>query len=221
MKEFFTNMFADMTEMTVGGWVLLALLLSGGVVTFLLLRKKSGKPFWTARTMSVGAMCMALASVLSLIKLLPMPMGGSLTPASMLPLLLFAYVYGTVPGLTLGAVYGVMQFILDGGNAAAYGFVPMLLDYPVAFGLMGLAGLFRRMKNVRIGLSLGMVAGCIGRFAASFASGVIFYGAYAPEGWNPVWYSIVYNGTYMGAECIICAVLTLLVGERLAREAKK
>ena len=56
MKDFFTNMFADMAEMTVGGWVLMALLLGGGVAAFLLLRKKDGKPFWTARTMSVGAM---------------------------------------------------------------------------------------------------------------------------------------------------------------------
>jgi thiamine transporter len=111
--------------------------------------------------------------------------------------------------------------MLDGGNAAAYGFVPMLLDYPIAFGLMGLAGAFRKMKNVKTGLALGMVMGCFGRFAASFASGVVFYGAYAPEGWNPVWYSLVYNGTYMGAECIICAVLTLMVGERLVRELRK
>ena len=66
-----------------------------------------------------------------------------------------------------------------------------------------------------------MIAGCIGRFAASFTSGVVFYGAYAPEGWNPVWYSIAYNGAYMGVECIICAVLTVLVGERLVREVRK
>ncbi len=213
-------MFEKFTEFPVEGWAIVAILLVGGVA--LLIPKKGGqKTVWTTKMLSMGAICMALSSVLSMIRLFSLPMGGSITPASMLPMMLFAYVYGVGPGCTLGVLYGVMQFILDGGNAAAYGFVPMLLDYPVAFGLMGLAGLFRRMKNVRIGLSLGMVAGCIGRFAASFASGVIFYGAYAPEGWNPVWYSIVYNGTYMGAECIICAVLTLLVGERLAREAKK
>ena len=213
-------MFEKFAEFPVEGWAIVAILLVGGVA--LMIPKKGGqKTVWTTKMLSMGAICMALSSVLSMIRLFSLPMGGSITPASMLPMMLFAYVYGVGPGCTLGVLYGVMQFILDGGNAAAYGFVPMPLDYPIAFGLMGLAGLFRRMKNVRIGLSLGKVAGCIGRYAASFASGVIFYGAYAPEGWNPVWYSIVYNGTYMGAECIICAVLTLLVGERLAREAKK
>ena len=221
MKEFFTNMFEDMTEMTVGGWVLLALLLSGGVVTFLLLRKKAGKPFWTARTMSVGAMCMALASVLSLIKLLPMPMGGSLTPASMLPLLLFAYVYGTVPGLTLGAVYGVMQFILDGGQFLWTGLIPNLLDYPIAFGLLGLAGCFNKLENERKGLALGFLLGCFGRFAASFTSGVVFYAEWAPEGMHPIVYSAGYNAMYMLPECLLCIGIGIFVAPRLVRQLRR
>ena len=146
-------------------WVTVAVLLVVGVAVYLVARKKSSKKsFWTAKTMAVGAMCMALSSVLSLIKLWPMPMGGSVTPASMLPLLLFAYCYGVGPG---------------------------------------------------------MVLGCFGRFMASFLSGFIFYGQYAPEGVNPVWYSLTYNGSYMLAECIICIALGLLVGERLAKELKK
>ena len=73
-------------------WVTVAVLLVAGVAVYLVTRKKSSKKsFWTAKTMAVGAMCMALSSVLSLIKLWSMPMGGSVTPASMLPLLLFAY----------------------------------------------------------------------------------------------------------------------------------
>ena len=73
-------------------WVTVAVLLVVGVAVYLVTRKKSSKKsFWTAKTMAVGAMCMALSSVLSLIKLWSMPMGGSVTPASMLPLLLFAY----------------------------------------------------------------------------------------------------------------------------------
>ena len=96
-------------------WVTVAVLLVVGVAVYLVARKKSNKKsFWTAKTMAVGAMCMALSSVLSLIKLWSMPMGGSVTPASMLPLLLFAYCYGVGPGMVLGALYGVMQFLLDG-----------------------------------------------------------------------------------------------------------
>ena len=105
-------------------WVTVAVLLVVGVAVYLVTRKKgSEKSFWTAKTMAVGAMCMALSSVLSLIKLWSMPMGGSVTPASMLPLLLFAYCYGVGPGMVLGALYGVMQFLLDGmavGGEDAY-----------------------------------------------------------------------------------------------------
>ena len=201
-------------------WVTVAVLLVVGVAVYLLTRKKSSnkKSFWTAKTMAVGAMCTALSSVLSLIKLWPMPMGGSVTPASMLPLLLFAYCYGVGPGMVLGALYGVMQFLLDGMAWAALGAIPNLLDYPIAFGLLGLAGCFRGSKAK---MTAGFVLGCFGRFMASFLSGFIFYGQYAPEGVNPVWYSLTYNGSYMLVECIICIALGLLVGERLAKELKK
>ena len=213
-------MFEKFSEFPVEGWAMVAILLVGGAV-LLTNRKGSKKTVWTTKMLSFGAICMALSSVLSMIRLWSMPMGGSITPASMLPMLLFAYVYGAGRGCTLGVLYGVLQFLLDGGNAAAYGFVPMLLDYPVAFGLMSLAGCFRRVRNMRAGLALGMVAGCTGRFLASFTSGVVFYGTYAPEGWSPVWYSLAYNGAYMGVECIICAMLTLAMGERLVRELRK
>ncbi|MBQ8200445.1 MAG: energy-coupled thiamine transporter ThiT [Clostridia bacterium] len=195
-------------------------LLAGGFLAYRSLRS-SGKTFWTARTMSVGAMCMALASVLSLIKLWTMPMGGAITPASMLPLLLFAYCYGTLPGLTLGALYGVMQYLLDGMRFAALGAIPNLLDYPIAFGLLGLAGLFGKLDNQKLSLTLGFVLGCFGRFLASFTSGYVYYGMYAPEGWNPAVYSIVYNGTYLLPECIICIALGLLIAPRLVRELRR
>ena len=174
-------------------WVTVAVLLVAGVAVYLVTRKKSSKKsFWTAKTMAVGAMC--------------------------LPLLLFAYCYGVGPGMVLGALYGVMQFLLDGMAWAALGAIPNLLDYPIAFGLLGLAGCFRGSKAK---MTAGFVLGCFGRFMASFLSGFIFYGQYAPEGVNPVWYSLTYNGSYMLVECIICIALGLLVGERLAKELKK
>lgn len=200
-------------------WVTVAVLLVAGVAVYLITRKKSSKKsFWTAKTMAVGAMCMALSSVLSLIKLWSMPMGGSVTPASMLPLLLFAYCYGVGPGMVLGALYGVMQFVLDGGAWAALGLIPNLLDYPIAFAMTGLAGCFRGSKAK---MATGFVLACFGRFASSFLSGVFFYASSAPEGMNPIWYSLTYNGSYMLVECIICIALGLLVGERLAKELKK
>ncbi len=223
-SSWLTQAFEEFGETTAWGWVLLGALLIGGAAVFALLRKKQGnrRSFWTAKTMAVGAMCMALASVLSMIKLWHMPMGGSITLASALPLLLFAYCYGVGPGLTLGVLYGVMQFILGGQSAVAYGIVPLLLDYPLAFGALGLAGLARGWKEEKTGIVLGCVVGCFGRFVMSFLSGWIFYGAYCGDyGFtSPVLYSICYNGAYLLPDCLICVLLSLLVGKRLVREMR-
>ena len=128
--------------------------------------------------------------------------------------LLIGFLLGGV--LACGVV--VVKFLLDGMAWAALGAIPNLLDYPIAFGLLGLAGCFRGSKAK---MTAGFVLGCFGRFMASFLSGFIFYGQYAPEGVNPVWHSLTYNGSYMLVECIICIALGLLVGERLAKELKK
>ena len=183
--------FGKFAEFPMWGWALVAVLLVGGVVAYMAV-KGNRKSVWTTKMLSLGAVCIALSSVLSMIRLWKMPMGGSITPASMLPMMLFAYVYGVGPGCTLGVIYGLLQFILDGGNAAAYGVAAMLLDYPIAFGMMGLAGAFRSMKDNMAGLTCGVVLACAGRFLASFVSGVVFYGIYASYyGFvSPVLYSI-------------------------------
>ena len=214
--------FGKFAEFPVWGWVLVAVLLIGGVIAYMAV-KGNRKSVWTTKMLSLGAVCIALSSVLSMIRLWKMPMGGSITPASMLPMMLFAYVYGVGPGCTLGIIYGLLQFILDGGNAAAYGIAAMLLDYPIAFGMMGLAGAFRKFQNELEGLTCGVVLACVGRFLASFLSGVVFYGIYASYyGFvSPVLYSICYNGAYMLPECIICVLLAVLMGSRLVRELKK
>ena len=74
----------------------------------------------------------------------------------------------------------------------------VLLDYPIAFAMTALAGLFRHMKDERVGLSLGVIVACIGRFVAAVASGVLFFAEYAEgSGMSPMVYSISYNGSYM------------------------
>ncbi len=205
-------------------WVLVAALVAIGVAGYALTRKKTDRrAFWTARTMAVGAMCIALSSVLSLVKVWSMPWGGSITAASMLPLLLFAYVYGAGPGVTLGALYGAMQLLLDGmpvpfaGNALL-NFLSAILDYPLAFGLLGLAGFFRGGKGRML---TGFALGCTGRYVTAVLSGWLFYGQWAWEGWNPLVYSLVYNIAYMLPEMLICMAVAVLVGERLARELQR
>ena len=223
-------MFDKFAEFPLTGWLAVILLLAGGVA-LTRLKKGTARTVWTTKMLSLGAICMALSCVLSLVRLWKMPQGGSVTAASMLPMMLFAYVYGVGPGLTLGAVYGVLQFILKPYFYSLPQFlldpwmlsVPqVLLDYPVAFAMVGLAGVMRKHTNVKLGLSVGVVLASLGRFIAAVASGVIFFAEYAEgTGLSPMTYSIVYNGSYMAPECVICVLVALLVGQQLVTQLRK
>ena len=151
------------------------------------------------------AIAIALATVLSYIKIFSMPYGGSVTLGSMVPILLIAFRRDVKVGVVTGVIYGFVQMFLDGWF---YSPVGMFLDYPLAFGVLGLAGLFK--KQPIIGVALGM----IGRFISHFISGVVFFGMYAPEGMSPVAYSAAYNGGYMVPELVISAILIYLLVQR-------
>ncbi len=144
----------------------------------------------------------ALATVLSYIKLFSLPQGGSVTAASMVPILWLALRRGPKVGLFAATVYGVVQFAFG-----PYIFHPaqVLLDYPIAFGLLGIAGFFQNRSF--LGASLGI----IGRFVAHFLSGIIFFASYAPEGMNPAIYSTVYNGGYLLVELVISLYVIYLL----------
>ena len=216
MADWFQTAFKDFGEFPAWAWIVVAVLLVGGVIAYRSL-KGGHKTVWNTKMMAMGAVCIALSSVLSMIKIWKMPQGGSITAASMLPLMLFSYVYGMGPGCLVGALYGVLQFIIE---PYFLSLPQMLLDYPIAFGMMGLAGLFSKMDNENLGLTVGVVLASVGRFVAAVLSGVIFFAEYAGDQ-NPWVYSIVYNDSYMLPECIICVILCLAVGLRLARQLKK
>ena len=216
MADWFQTAFKDFGEFPAWAWIVVAVLLVGCVIAYRSL-KGGHKTVWNTKMMAMGAVCIALSSVLSMIKIWKMPQGGSITAASMLPLMLFSYVYGMGPGCLVGALYGVLQFIIE---PYFLSLPQMLLDYPIAFGMMGLAGLFSKMDDENLGLTVGVVLASVGRFVAAVLSGVIFFAEYAGDQ-NPWVYSIVYNGSYMLPECIICVVLCLAVGLRLARQLKK
>ena len=215
--SWFQTAFGDFADISIWGWILLAVLLVGGIVVYRMVKGEK-KTVWTTRMLSLGAISMALSSVLSMIKILEMPQGGSVTAVSMLPIILFAYAYGVGPGLTLGVIHGILQCILD---PYVISIPQFLLDYPIAFGVIGLAGLFSKSANDRVGLTVGTVVACVGRFISSVASGVIFFAEWAPEGMSPMVYSMSYNGSYMIPECIITVVVALLVGPRLIKELRK
>jgi thiamine transporter len=147
----------------------------------------------------------ALSTVLSYIKIYHLPQGGSITAGSMVPLLWIALRRGTKIGVFSGAVYGLLQLLLE---PYVYHPVQVLLDYPLAFSALGVAGFFT--KYALLGIALGIV----GRFICHFLSGVIFFAAYAPEGMSPILYSAIYNGSYLLGELIVSAILTYIIIKR-------
>ena len=169
------------------------------------------------RMLCEGAIMVALAQILSYLKLMELPNGGSLTPA-MFPIILFAVRWGLGPGLMAGFVFGLLQLIFDG--AYAWGWQSMLLDYLVAFTPLGLAGLFRGKSW---GLFAGTLAGCLARFAIHYISGVTVYKILAPTeflNWtfsSPALYSLVYNGSYMLPNTIITLLISVVLYVPLKR----
>lgn len=150
------------------------------------------------RALCEGAILVALAFVLSFVKLYELPNGGSLTPA-MFPILLFALRWGLGEGLMAGFVFGLLQLLFD--CAYAWGWQSMLLDYLLAFTPLGLAGLF---KGKAWGIFPGTILGCAGRFIVHYISGVTIYRIIEPTEIpgigvfdDAVLYSLVYNGSYM------------------------
>lgn len=155
----------------------------------------------TTKKLVYSALGIALALVTSYIKLWEMPMGGSVTLLSMLFVCLIGYWFGLKYGVITGIAFGLLQFIIDPYMLS----IPqVILDYPLAFGALGLSGLF---CNKKFGLQIGYVIGVVGRFICSTLSGVIFFADYAPEGMNPWVYSIAYQGSYLGAELVLTLII--------------
>lgn len=168
------------------------------------------KKGFSTKMLVEGAMMIAIATVLSFIKFkTPLWLnGGSVTAGSMVPLIIFAYRWGGVQGMFVGAVYGLLQFAIEPYAAHP---LSVIIDYPLAFGLIGMAGFFIKQSASVSKVVTGITIGLTGRFLAHFLSGFIFFASYAPETMHPVWYSFVYNGSYMLPELIITASVFLLM----------
>ncbi|MEG2159338.1 MAG: energy-coupled thiamine transporter ThiT [Clostridia bacterium] len=166
-------------------------LLSIAVLALTLTRKKGLKTL-TTRAIVYGAVCVSLSAVLNLFKVktgvLLGGISGSITLLRMLPIVLYAIEFGTLPGVLAGVAYGLIDMLF--GMDASGGVLQVLLDYPIAFGLIGLAGLTRHTKQPYI---YGTLIAMLGRTIASFISGAVFFGNYAPEGMNVYLYSFVYQ----------------------------
>jgi len=165
------------------------------------------KSLFSTRVLAEAVDVIALTFVLK--DLLPplyrLPQGGSITFAGMVPLLWFALRRGPYLGAITGAIYGIVHIALGGFVLSP---VQALLDYPLAFGSLGLAGFFKKIPL------LGVASGIFGRFILHFVSGIVFFWMYAPPEMNPVLYSAIYNGSYLLGEFLISAIIIDIIVRR-------
>jgi len=160
------------------------------------------------KQLAFSAMSIALATVIAtVIKLPSLPNGGSVTLFSMLIVCLVGYWYGPKVGILAALTHGILQFIT---NPYVVHPAQVLLDYPLAFGALGLSGFFCNKKH---GLLTGYLVGVLGRFVFHQISGLIFYTTYVGDFTGnaaAVWASTLYNLSYLLPEAVITAVLLLL-----------
>ena len=203
------------------------------------------------RRLVISAMMLSIATVLAFIcayiPFLNFPFGGGITLASMLPIILVSYIYGVKWGVFTGFVYSLIQMLMGHGTIVAM-FLPnndayqgavraiviCLLDYIVAYTVIGVGGIFRnKIRNNSTAIVLGAVVALVLRYVVHIVSGAIFYGAFAEwfftdtvfadmafskwimgnmsGGLLATIYSVVYNGCYMIPEMIITAVAAVPV----------
>lgn len=149
------------------------------------------------RVIAEVAITVALAAALNLIPLFKLPQGGSVS-LDMIPIFFLAFYRGPLMGMLAGAIYGFVDYTMDPFFVHP---AQLILDYPLAFALVGLAGFFGSDNPVKV--AAGIIFGATARFSAHLVSGAIFFASYAPKGQNPWLYSAIYNGSYMTLSTII------------------
>lgn len=164
---------------------------------------------------------LALAIGLSYLEI-PIGIAGGSISFAMLPILIIAYRHGGLWGVGFGLMFGVLKPIIT--PSAFWGIPSMILDYMVAYGVVGISGFI--MKNRKL-TEIGALGGCLGRYVIHIISGVLLFAITEPtaiEGLgtytNPILYSVVYNATYMLPSTVACVVLIVLLRPALKKMEK-
>ena len=168
------------------------------------------------RMLTEAGVAIAIAQVLSFITLFHMPQGGSIKAAALVPLMIYAYRCGGTRGIFVGVVYGILHFIL--GFKSSVHYLSIILDYLVAYGVIGVCGYF---KDSISGLITGSIVGIALRWAVSVTSGAVVFASYAPQGQNPWIYSMVYNASYMVPDGILNIVVLLFIYQGVKRGLRR
>lgn len=182
----------------------------------------AGKDEGTAtesKNIAYAGVCLALSFALSYVRLFRMPDGGSITFASMLPLMFYSYVFGVRRGVYVGVIYGVMQFIQ---SPSAYQPMQVLLDYPIAFSAIGLTGIAKKFKFLKGSMVAEIVVGIaiagIFRYISHVLSGYFVY--YNPDSeFGAFGYSLMYNIVVIIDTVIDIAAALIVLSSKAVRKS--
>ena len=162
---------------------------------------------YDVKALTYGAICIALSFALSYVKFFSLPQGGSVTFASMLPIILYSLMFGTRKGLVVGVVYGMLQFIQ---SPQFYQPMQVLLDYPIAFGALGVAAIAKKIPFVKGNLirefAVGATIAILLRYFSHVVSGYYVFSSWAMEGYTAVSWAFVYNMFVFADLAIVLAV---------------
>ena len=220
MTDWLNDAFSKFGKVSGVTWIALGVVVALGLVV---LAVSTSKKKWTAKMIAFGALAIALSFVLSCVRLYRMPTGGSVTPGSMLPLMLFSVSFGMGPGLVAGLAYGLLQYLQGGWWLNVWQF---LLDYLLAFAALGLAGIAYNKKDRWLYLSIPVAA--LGRAVCAILAGLMWVADTPLEELtigtiqfnSPLLYSIVYNGAYLVPDTLICLLLAFLIAKPLVKIMK-
>ena len=169
-------------------------------------KKEGVKMKEKTQKLTVSAVLIALSTVLSLIKPVDLPFGGSVTPLAMLPVMLIPIMYGVRWGFFACFVNSVIQMLLSIAEVVSWGLTPsilvscILLDYILAYTVLGTIGFMKNKGKVLI--IVGAVLSLVLRFLMHFLSGVVLFGNFEEGIWTVIWGSVTYNASYMVPEMI-------------------
>ncbi|MBR7090253.1 MAG: energy-coupled thiamine transporter ThiT [Lachnospiraceae bacterium] len=204
--------------MGAGGYIALAVLVILALILIGVFRgkKKDTKSKFSVKTVTFAGASIALAFVLSFVKLYHLPWGGSVTLLSMFFVVFVGYLYGPGVGFSAAFVYSILQFIQGGGGSYMLSPLQVMCDYFLAFTALGVSGFFKGKKN---GLIIGYIIAVICRGAFHALGGYLFWMDYMPEDFfAPAVYPILYNFAYLIPEMILTVIVIILPPVRKAIE---
>ena len=173
------------------------------------------KSFAKSNTFKIvlAAIMIALGTVLSMVKLWRMPLGGSVTLCCMLSIMLVSWFLGVKWGLLTSFMFSVVQLLLSISDILSWGLTSTvvvasaILDYIIPYTVLGLCGLARniKIKNSIVKFAIGMIGSVLIRFVSHVVSGAVLFAQWTDVGsWT---FSLAYNGGFLGVDLLVCVIV--------------